>query len=194
MALSLRGGGTLKAIQRGARDWMPRRFLTGTGSETYIMRRKDKEIRDIAQIWDIIQGSDVCRLGLARNGMPYIVPVSFGYDDEALYFHTAREGKKITYIEANPAVCFEFERLVQLLPSTDDPCHWSFSFQSVIGYGTVQELVATADKMYGLRRIVEHYAADNPWEAGATALDGIRVWKISIERLTGKQSKDQAGR
>jgi nitroimidazol reductase NimA-like FMN-containing flavoprotein (pyridoxamine 5'-phosphate oxidase superfamily) len=158
------------------------------------MRRKDKEIQDSAQIWDIVQGSDVCRLGMARDGMSYIVPVSFGYDAEALYFHTAREGKKITYIEANPAVCFEFERRVQLLSSADDPCHWTFSFQSVIGYGTVQELVAPVDKMYGLRRIVEHYAAGHPWEAGATALDGIRVWKVSIERLTGKQSSDQAGR
>jgi nitroimidazol reductase NimA-like FMN-containing flavoprotein (pyridoxamine 5'-phosphate oxidase superfamily) len=158
------------------------------------MRRKDKEIRDLAHIWDIIQDSEVCRLGLARDGMPYIVPVSFGYDAEALYFHTAREGKKITYIEANPIVCFEFERQVQLVSSADDPCHWTFSFQSVIGYGTVQELVAPVDKMYGLRRIVEHYAAGHPWKAGATALDGIRVWKVCIECLTGKQSKDQTGR
>jgi nitroimidazol reductase NimA-like FMN-containing flavoprotein (pyridoxamine 5'-phosphate oxidase superfamily) len=156
------------------------------------MRRKDREIVDPAQVWRIIQGSDVCRLGMAREDIPYIVPVSFGYDDEALYFHTAREGEKIAYFEANPFVCFEMDRQVQLLPSASDPCNWSFSYQSVIGYGTVQELVGHADKLYGLRRIVDHYA-DRPWEPGPIQLDKVRVWKIAIQRLTGKQSQDQVG-
>ena len=62
------------------------------------VRRDDKEIASRSEIDDIIRGCKVCHLGLAVDGEPYIVPVSFGYDGEAVYFHTAPEGKKIDFI------------------------------------------------------------------------------------------------
>ena len=59
------------------------------------MRRTDKEIRDQELIARVIQNAQVCQLGLARDNIPYIRPVSFGYDGKAIYFHTAKEGRKI---------------------------------------------------------------------------------------------------
>jgi len=47
---------------------------------------------------EIIRGSHVCRIALAIDNMPYIVPVSFGYDGESIYLHTAKEGKKINLV------------------------------------------------------------------------------------------------
>ena len=155
------------------------------------MRRRDKEITDPELIAEIIGGSLVCRLGLAKDNSPYIVPVSFGHDGRAIYFHTAREGKKIDYIQANSAVCFEFERGVHLLPKGGTPCDWTFSFQSVIGYGRIHELVTGEEKAYGLRQIVEHYSG-REWEFDEKDLEDVRVWSIAIEALSGKQSKDKA--
>ena len=60
---------------------------------------------------DIIRGSNVCRIALAKDNIPYIVPVSFGYDGESIYIHTAKEGKKINIIKNNNNLCFEFERM-----------------------------------------------------------------------------------
>jgi nitroimidazol reductase NimA-like FMN-containing flavoprotein (pyridoxamine 5'-phosphate oxidase superfamily) len=151
------------------------------------MRRKEKEIIDKELINAIIRDSDVCRLGLSRNDRPYVVPVSFGYDGEALYFHTAGEGKKLDYIAANDAVCFEFERGVELVPHGEDACGWTFSFQSVIGYGRIQELVALNDKNQALIHIIEQYTGDRQ-DFSEKAMRGLRVWKIDIEELTGKQS------
>jgi nitroimidazol reductase NimA-like FMN-containing flavoprotein (pyridoxamine 5'-phosphate oxidase superfamily) len=152
------------------------------------MRRKDKEIMDTNLIAEILRDCEVCRLGLARNDSPYVVPVSFGYDGEAIYFHTAREGKKLDYIRANNAVCFEFERGVRLLAEGEEPCDWTVSFQSVIGFGRVQELVGADEKREGLGHIVEHYAGSRR-EFNQKALRDTRVWKIDIEEITGKQSK-----
>jgi hypothetical protein len=47
------------------------------------MRRTDKEIRSREEIDEIIRGSHVCRIAMAMDNMPYIVPVSFGYDKVA---------------------------------------------------------------------------------------------------------------
>ena len=153
------------------------------------MRRKDKEITDRKLISDIIRKCQVCRLGLARDSAPYVIPVSFGFDGDALYFHTAKEGKKIDYITANNSVCFEFEHGVHVLPDESSPCKWSFSFQSVVGYGKIHELVTESAKTVGLKQIMEHYS-DQEWVFGDKALNTIRVWKITIDAMTGKQSRD----
>ena len=104
------------------------------------MRRTDKEIIDQTLVSQIIEKPQNCGLGLAKDNIPYVLPVSFGYDGTAIYFHTAKEGRKIDFMTANDRVCFEFEHGVQLSRNESNPCKWSFSFQSVIGYGTVREL------------------------------------------------------
>ncbi len=138
----------------------------------------------------ILERAEVCRLGLAKDQIPYVLPVAFGYDGAAIYFHTAQEGRKIEFLAANPWVCFECEHGVHLLRHESNPCKWTFSFQSVIGYGTVQELTEPAEKAAGLNHIVRHYAG-RQWPFTREDLAGIRVWRIAIESLTGKQSKDK---
>ena len=65
------------------------------------MRRKDKEITDIKSIEKIIHKAKVCRLALSLDDTPYVVPVCFGYSAETIYFHSAKEGKKIDIIKKN---------------------------------------------------------------------------------------------
>jgi nitroimidazol reductase NimA-like FMN-containing flavoprotein (pyridoxamine 5'-phosphate oxidase superfamily) len=152
------------------------------------MRRRDKEITDREQIDGIIRGSQVCRLALAKGGVPYLVPMSFGYDGQAIYLHTAREGKKIDYWLANDQVCFELERDVELRPDPRSPCAWTFSFESVIGHGTIAELTGSGEKERALRQIMGRYS-DRAWKFDDATLKNLRAWKISIASLTGKRSR-----
>lgn len=154
------------------------------------MRRTDKEITDQELISRVIQNAQVCRLGLARDNIPYILPVSFGYDGKAIYFHTAKEGRKIEFLTANNPLCFEFEHGVQVVTHESNPCKWTFSFQSVIGYGHVQELTELPHKTDGLNQVMRHYSGQD-WTFSVENLEAIRVWRITIESLTGKQSKDK---
>jgi len=154
------------------------------------MIRKDKEITDVNLISEIIKNSHVCRLGLSKDNNPYIVPVSFGFNEDEIYFHTAKKGKKIDYINSNNKVCFEFECGVKVMPGTNSACEWTFSFQSVIGYGKIYELKEKKQKAEGLMRIIEQYS-DKKWEYNDKNLNLIRVWKIVIEKISGKQSKDK---
>ena len=155
------------------------------------MRRADQEITERALIFQIINSAQVCRLGLAMGNRPYVLPVSFGYDGHAIYFHTAPEGRKITFLAKNPHVCFEVEHGVEIVRHDTNPCQWTFSFQSVIGYGTVVELLTTAEKIEGLNHIMRHYSG-RAWPLSAAEVENLRVWRIAIESLTGKQSKDKA--
>lgn len=153
------------------------------------MRRKDKEIMDRDKIAQVIKNCQVCRLGLSQGNIPYIVPVSFGYDGNTLYFHTALEGKKIDILAVNKNVCFEFESGVRVVSNETKPCNWSFSFQSVIGFGKVAELSAPEDKIKGLTYIMAQYS-EKEWGLDKLPLNNLRVWAIQIESMTGKQSPD----
>ncbi len=154
------------------------------------MRRSDREIASREEIDAVIRGTGVCRLAFAVANEPYLVPLSFGYDGGALYFHTATSGRKIECIEANNRVCFEFERNVQLQPGGDIPCAWTFTFESVIGYGTVTELVEPEDKAHALNQVMLHYSG-KAWEYEPSVLAMTRVWRIAIESLAGKRSEPQ---
>jgi nitroimidazol reductase NimA-like FMN-containing flavoprotein (pyridoxamine 5'-phosphate oxidase superfamily) len=151
------------------------------------MRRTEREIRSREEIDEIIRGSDVCRIAMAMDNMPYIVPVSFGYDGVSIYIHTAREGKKISYFKNNNNLCFEFERNVTLFRDRDTACKWSFSYESVIGFGKIFELESLAQREVGLNKIMSHYSGKE-WVFGEDKLKNIHVWKIEIASMTGKRS------
>jgi nitroimidazol reductase NimA-like FMN-containing flavoprotein (pyridoxamine 5'-phosphate oxidase superfamily) len=151
------------------------------------MRRKDKLVENRADIDSIIAGSEVCRLALSVNDEPYLVPLSFGYDGDAIYLHTAKKGKKIDYFKANDRVCFEFESNVRYVRDGNDACSATFSFESVIGHGIISEVLDTDGKEYALRQITLHYG-ENVGEFPRDAVRRVRAWKVSIASVSGKRS------
>ena len=151
------------------------------------MRRTDREIESREEIDGIIRGSLVCRIALAMDDMPYIVPVSFGYDGVSIYIHTAKEGKKINYFRNSNNICFEFERNVKLFRDPENACKWSFSYESVIGFGKIHELESIKERESGLNKIMFQYSGKE-WVFGEDKLKNIRVWKIGITSMTGKRS------
>jgi uncharacterized protein len=79
------------------------------------MRRTDKEIKNKDEILAIIKKATIMRLAMSDKDSPYLVPLNFGYRDESLFFHCAKEGSKLDIIRQNPKVCFEFETDVKPL-------------------------------------------------------------------------------
>lgn len=102
------------------------------------MRRTEKEIQDRAEIDAIIRGCQVCRLGLADGTEPYVVPLCFGYDGNALYFHCTQQGRKLEILRRNPRVCFELD-VVEGMVEAEPACGWSIRYRSVIGVGEIME-------------------------------------------------------
>jgi uncharacterized protein len=151
------------------------------------MRRREREITNRAEIDGVIRKAEVCRLAFAVDGEPYIVPVSFGYDGSALYFHTARDGRKIDCIHANPRVCFELESNVELVTHESAACDWSFAYECVIGYGNVVELTEADERRHGLNQVMRQYSG-REWNIGDDSMGRTRVWRLDIESLTGKRS------
>jgi nitroimidazol reductase NimA-like FMN-containing flavoprotein (pyridoxamine 5'-phosphate oxidase superfamily) len=150
------------------------------------MRRKEQEITDRAALESILHRATVCRLGLAVGDEPYVVPVSFGYQDGSLYVHSSPEGKKVEMLRQNPRVCFEVD-VEEELVRKGAPCAWSVRYRSVIGWGRAAFLTDEEEKRRALDVIVAHYGTGSG-EYTAKALREVAVICIQIEEMVGKRS------
>ncbi|MBN2587012.1 MAG: pyridoxamine 5'-phosphate oxidase family protein [Candidatus Fermentibacteraceae bacterium] len=151
------------------------------------MRRNDREITDPALMEDILRRGLVCRLGVIRGDDPYIVPMSFGYEDGCLYFHSAMEGLKVDCIRNRDRVCFEVECDVTVTES-DEACDWTMGYGSVVGYGTISEVSGNREKLKALNILMRHYSGRKGWSVPPGQLDRTLVLKLDIVEITGKRS------
>ncbi len=152
------------------------------------MRRKENEITDIHEIETIMQKADVCRLGLAVDNTPYVVPVNYGYENNCLYIHCAKQGRKIDMIRQNNKVCFEMDIEAKIWNRDKPACNWSNSYRCVIGYGRAFLLEDFEEKKQALDIIMKHYSNRDSFQYTEDAVEKVGIIKIVIEQLSGKQS------
>ena len=153
------------------------------------MRRSEKEITDKELISDIINCAKTARLGINREGCPYIVPMNFGYSDGVFYFHCASEGLKLDLLKADPRVCIEIdeERGLQI-SEPENPCSWGFSYRSVIAEGTAEFVIDTEEKRDALNQIISRFADQKLPAAAAERINAVTVFKVKAEKITAKAS------
>ena len=153
------------------------------------MRRKDREVRDMDEIFDILRRCDTLRIAVQGEDGPYIVPVSFGTeragDGVAVYFHCAPEGKKVDMIRACPRVAVEADRFIR----TETTGHGiTTRYESVIGRGTCEFPEDEEEIIHGLRVLLEHYGYINYDLDRCRPVSTLRVGRIVLDEITGKRN------
>jgi len=151
------------------------------------MRRSEKEITDRSKIDKILTEGKVCRIAMIDNGLPYIVPMNFGYDNGFLYFHSSKEGRKIEILKHNPNICVEVETGCEVVEH-EKPCNWGMKYMSVIAGGKVTFLEDDNEIISALNIILKKYAGRNDYSFDSSSLINILVWSVRIENITGKTS------
>ncbi len=155
------------------------------------MRRKDREITDIAQIEEIIGKAIACHVALVDGSMPYIVALNYGYvsgNPPKLYFHCAMEGKKLDVIAKNNNACFQVDINPELVVA-EKACGFSMNFQSVVGYGKIYRVDSEQEKIEALNCIMKHYTGKDDFEYNPKVLTAIVILRLDIDEMTGKQKK-----
>lgn len=151
------------------------------------MRKINQEITDKVIIEDILSQSKICRIAMVDNGIPYILPFNYGYQNNCIYIHSASSGKKIDVLLNNPQVCFELEYQADVVKS-EKACKWATVYRSIVGYGKVEIITDFQKKQKGLEIIMAHNGAPELIDFEAKQVESIIILKLSIEKLTAKQS------
>lgn len=152
------------------------------------MRRRDREITDPKAIREVIRSCDCCRLAFSEGKSAYIVPLSFGYDEEenAFYFHGAGEGKKIDLTRQNGYAGFELDTDHGLVEA-NQACAYSFRYSSVVGEGPIRVLEDPGEKEKGLNCIMGHMSGKDRWEYPEAMLKKTAVLRLDVEKMSGKE-------
>ncbi len=156
------------------------------------MRRKDREVTDLNQIFEIVSNCSSAHVGMIDNGKPYVVALNFGYerqeDSLILYFHSAYEGRKMDILKTNPHICFQMDCAGQFVEGTkENPFACTWKYASVIGSGTVEFLEDPGEKAYALNCMLRHLGkTEDTFSIPEAMLKKTCVYKICSRDFTGK--------
>jgi len=62
----------------------------------------------------LLETQSIGRLAMDNNGKPYVIPLHYLYETGKIYFHSKKDGLKISCLLANPQVCLEVDELISI--------------------------------------------------------------------------------
>lgn len=153
-----------------------------------MMRRKDRAIEDLEEICAIIAACDHCHLAMVDDSAPYAVPLNFGWERDGervrLYFHCAKEGRKMDILRRSAQVAFSFVREYGVVEAAT-ACNYGYHYESVLGSGRAVFLEDATEKAAALDRIMAKYGETTP-SYGKESLKNVAVFRVDVEDICGK--------
>lgn len=153
------------------------------------MRRKDREISKINELLDIMGECRVCRIATQDEEGLYIVPLNFGYQYDSghlvLYFHSAKEGRKVNAFQKSPQAAFEMDcghRLVEGKAA----CEYGYAYKSIIGNGRISLVEDTGEKKQALSLLMKQQTGKE-FAFDDAAAESVFVFRLDVQSFTGKQ-------
>jgi nitroimidazol reductase NimA-like FMN-containing flavoprotein (pyridoxamine 5'-phosphate oxidase superfamily) len=151
------------------------------------MRRKDKLVTDAEWMEDVLKEGMVAYVALASpDGDPYALPIGYGYEDGALYFHGAPKGLKNDMLAANPRASFNVSVGVELIRDAKGE-NFTNKYLSVTGFGEVEEITDLDGKNRALAILMRQYGGPHS-DISAARASSVWVAKLVIKEMTGKIS------
>jgi len=149
------------------------------------MRRVDRQLSEEAA-FALLEKGTVCHLAMVVQGEPYLVTMNYGFRGRTMYFHCAREGKKLELLADCRRVCFTVVPRHELVVA-EKGCNYSMKYESAVGYGMVRFLEEREEKRRALGLIMAQYAT-GAFEFPDSSLARTALFAVDIEELTAKSS------
>jgi nitroimidazol reductase NimA-like FMN-containing flavoprotein (pyridoxamine 5'-phosphate oxidase superfamily) len=153
------------------------------------MRRSDKEVTDPSELVKPLREADYVTLALCRDNVPYIATLSHGYDEanNRIYFHCAREGKKVDYFRANPVVWGQALIDGGYQQGSCDHLYHTTQFRGVVSFVEEYE-----EKRRALGIMVKQLD-DNPEgiierQVKPDSVSKVLIGRIDVVEMTGKKA------
>lgn len=154
------------------------------------MHKRDRSIKEILDFSDqekIIKRAKICHIGMIDGDKPYVLAFNFGYENKTIYLHTSNYGGKLKILKKNNNVCIEFDIDHDLFYRDKEvACSWRWKYRSVIAHGKAEIIDDHDEKINGLKIFMKNYS-DIDFKFSKPSVDNIKIIKIKIDKLTGRQ-------
>lgn len=151
------------------------------------MIMKNRVLTNPSEINDIIKKCQVCHIAMVdQNGLPYVLPFNFGYNDGVIYLHSSQHGKKIGILKNNNnvSVAFSTDYLLRF-QSEEVACSYTMKYRSVIASGKVEFIDDQDQKMLALNFIMNQYT-QKKFQYNPPSVKEVCCWKIVIEKIEAR--------
>lgn len=151
------------------------------------MRRYKQQLSEAEckQILDKSTSGVLCLMG--DNGYTYGVPLSFVYEEDKLYFHSAKSGHKIDAINEHENVSFTIVYEDNVLPERTSTC-----YKSLILFGRAYFTDSDDEKRKALLLLSKKYSPKRCLEELENIikrkLNNTEVIVFDIRYMTGKEA------
>lgn len=153
------------------------------------LRRKEKAISDSKEMISILREAEHITIAMSMDDEPYLVTLSHAYDEKrrCIYFHCAREGRKIDILRANNVVWGQ-----GLIDGGYMQGKCDHLFETTQFRGRVTFVEDLEEKEHALRLMIRKLDK-NPKKVIAEqitreSLGRVMIGRIDIELMTGKKS------
>jgi nitroimidazol reductase NimA-like FMN-containing flavoprotein (pyridoxamine 5'-phosphate oxidase superfamily) len=155
------------------------------------MRRNEKEIKDRYEKISILEQAKYITIAMCKDDEPYLVTLSHGYDraNHCIYFHCAKEGKKIDILKENSLVWGQALVDKGYVQNVCDHLYATTHFR-----GKVTFVENEQEKKHALEVMIKALE-DDPREVMGTQMGEdpvarVQIGKIDIEYMSGKKSEN----
>ncbi|MEG1397998.1 MAG: pyridoxamine 5'-phosphate oxidase family protein [Raoultibacter sp.] len=152
------------------------------------LRRRKQKLSD-AEVETILSNCTSGVLGMIDpDGFPYTVPLSFAFEKNRFYFHSATHGHKISALTADDRASFTVIASDEIVPEK-----FTTKFRSVIAQGHAHLVEDAAEKRHALELLVAKYSPTFE-AAGAETIakewDCTQVIRLDVENICGKEGME----
>jgi uncharacterized protein len=163
--------------------------LSATGRTRHRrLREQGRTARE--DLFAVLAAGLIAHLGVIVDGVPMVVPTSYGFDDQHLYLHGSVASQSLADRDAVACVTIT---LVDGLVLARSVFEHAINYRSAVIYGVPRVVTDPAEKLAGLRLLSEHMAPGqwdyvrqpNRKELAATRLLVLRLDEASVKIRTG---------
>jgi nitroimidazol reductase NimA-like FMN-containing flavoprotein (pyridoxamine 5'-phosphate oxidase superfamily) len=159
---------------------------------SYHVRRKDREIIDQSELNQIIARNKYATLALCHNNEPYIVTLTYGYDNntKTLYFHCSKEGLKLDFIKKNPNTC-----LTIIEDNGFDSKTCNHPYTSLVIRGKIELIYDTEESNNAITLMIDQLEFENKerplgkLNQNNKVYQNLQMVKVEIMEITGKEKR-----
>ena len=154
--------------------------------------RRHKQLLNAEETAAVLERGTSGVLALSgEDGYPYAVPLSYVFDGDKLYFHSAKAGHKLEALRRCPKASFCVIDQDQIVPE-----EYTTYFRSVIAFGRVRVLEDEAQKRAAIELLACRYfpqdSAENRHRAIEREWAGLCMLEMDIEHMSGKEAIELA--
>lgn len=158
-------------------------------------RNTDRGRHNRGDLYAVLDAGLICHLGFIVNGVPVVLPTSYGHDGDQIYLHGSTGARYLREDEL-PA-CVTVTHLDGIVHARA-VMHFSMNYRSAVIHGTARRLTDPDERWYALHTIVEHLTPGawdharrpNRRELAATAVLALDLAEASVKVRSGPPPQD----